>query len=682
MTSRAGCAAGAALILVLAAAVAFAQPRVGPDAAVGTEEERLASTMTFESTGVLRLGEGFTASVRIEWSGTAGFMARTNYRTSTPQQLLAAGTAEAARAAFYNFTASAVRPEIPEGGLPTAIEYDIREAMAFGNGGRTLSFYVPMLRAFRRIPPTTSRTAATPEMLKALPEAVRKVAEAAPPPGVLPVFDLGRLTLRATYEIPEGARATAPPGRRVETDFADFTSSYSVEGRRIRAERTLIVKTLVVSLDREPDLASFFKEVEADRVQTFRIEFLPSNRSEADRLSEEGTAAIDRKALPEAIEILQRATQSDPDHRFAWCNLGSAHLGLRNGPQAVQALERALAVNPGDPFVRSNLGQAYELVGRLEDAEKTLKEQVDLVPHSAWALQTIAGFYARQGRFAESVPYGERAADAAPDHDGTPLSLGHSYLAIGRVDEAVRAFLRGTRASRNGKTLNEAAWTLAERGVGLDAAGTLIDAALDKVVASTTPASLAAQLPAIEATEQIGAMWDTAGWIRFKQGDAAGAVPWLDAAWQITNRAEVAEHLGDALARLERTEEAAIAYTWASDSANPTTGAIAKHTASTGQRVAEIRRIAAERFNATQRLSFAGAATGSGEVLVVYDRAGRPLTVQALGPAVPPAAVEALRSQTIPVTAPPDGRPYRLARKATLSCADGSCTLIWSTSPR
>ena len=106
------------------------------------------------------------------------------------------------------------------------------------------------------------------------------------------------------------------------------------------------------------------------------------------------------------------------------------------------------------------------------------------------------------------------------------------------------------------------------------------------------------------------------------------------------------------------------------------------HTATANVRLAEIRRVAAERFNATQRLSFAGTATGSGEVLVLYDSAGRPLAIQALEPSVPPAAIEALRSQTIPLTAPPDGRPYRLARKGTLSCAGGSCALIWSTPPR
>ena len=316
----------------------------------------------------------------------------------------------------------------------------------------------------------------------------------------MPVFDVGRYTARAVYEIPEGVWTTAPESRRVETDFADFTSRYSVQGRQLRAERTVVVKKLTLPLDREPELAAFYQAVESDRRQTFRLEFTvnPSERTEADRLNEQGIAAIDRKALTEAIDILSRATELAPQHRHAWCNLGTAYLALRDGPRSVQALERALTISENDPFIRINLGQAYELAGRFDDADRALKAQVERSPRSAWTLQTIAGFYARRGRFADSVVSGERAADAAPDFDGTPLSLGHSYLALNRVDDAVKAFQRGLRASRNGATLNEAAWTLAERGVALDAAQGMIDAALDKIVASTTPTSMATQMPPLE----------------------------------------------------------------------------------------------------------------------------------------------------------------------------------------
>ena len=85
------------------------------------------------------------------------------------------GRSEAARAAFYNFAASAVRPQFsPDGGLPIGIGSDLREAMAFGNGGRTFSFYVPMLRVFRRIPPTTRPVIVPPST----PAEMRRVLEA------------------------------------------------------------------------------------------------------------------------------------------------------------------------------------------------------------------------------------------------------------------------------------------------------------------------------------------------------------------------------------------------------------------------------------------------------------------------------------------------------------------------
>jgi hypothetical protein len=209
----------------------------------------------------------------------------------------------------------------------------------------------------------------------------------------------------------------------------------------------------------------------------------------------------------------------------------------------------------------------------------------------------------------------------------------------------------------------------------------MIHAALDKIVARA-PMAMPRPMPPLEATSRIAAMWDTAGWVFFKRGDAAQAVPWLESSWHLTYMGEVAEHLGDAFAKAGRTDDAAIAYAWAVDADQPAPAAQAKLSAIAGERLEAIRRTARERLEASRTLSFASPASEAGEVLVVYEVRGRPVIVEAAPPTTLGAdAIQALRSLTIPVMSP-DQRPYRLARRGKLACADGRCTLTWLTPRR
>jgi hypothetical protein len=82
-------------------------------------------------------------------------------------------------------------------------------------------------------------------------------------------------------------------------------------------------------------------------------------------------------------------------------------------------------------------------------------------------------------------------------------------------------------------------------------------------------------------------------------------------------------------------------------------------------------------------MSFSGPASATGEVVVVYEMSGRPVSVEPTPSATPGAdVIQAVRSLTVPVTAPPDKRAYRLARTGKVACADSRCTLTWLTPAR
>jgi Flp pilus assembly protein TadD len=52
------------------------------------------------------------------------------------------------------------------------------------------------------------------------------------------------------------------------------------------------------------------------------------------------------------------------------------------------------------------------------------------------------------------------------------------------------------------------------------------------------------------------AVLDSMGWVRFRRGDAAGAVPPLERAYDISHDADIASHWGEALWAAGRHEDA------------------------------------------------------------------------------------------------------------------------------
>ena len=99
----------------------------------------------------------------------------------------------------------------------------------------------------------------------------------------------------------------------------------------------------------------------------------------------------------------------------------------------------------------------------------------------------------------------------------------------GRTREALRAFEALLRERPDDSSvLNALGYTLADRNRDLARAERLIRRALQ-------------QRP------DNAAFVDSLGWVRFRRGDAAGALPFLERAWRLSREAEIAAHWGEVL---------------------------------------------------------------------------------------------------------------------------------------
>lgn len=123
----------------------------------------------------------------------------------------------------------------------------------------------------------------------------------------------------------------------------------------------------------------------------------------------------------------------------------------------------------------------------------------------------------------------DRASERFPQHPQLIYQRAVLLDSHGRTNESIKLFeqLLEMRPG-DGNVQNALGYTLADRKRQLPRAETLIRAAL-------------VQRP------DSAAFIDSLGWVRFRRGDKAGALPLLERAWSLSREAEIGAHLGEVL---------------------------------------------------------------------------------------------------------------------------------------
>lgn len=350
--------------------------------------------------------------------------------------------------------------------------------------------------------------------------------------------------------LPPDFRVTVPTGTAISRDYAEFKSSYRFENGELLAERVVNFKMRELPSPREPDYLAFAHAVQADAAQSLLLANpaggkaeIPANAT-ADDLVDAGTAALNAGNAKAAILLLQRATQLRSDHRSAWNELGLAYLQLRKPADAVAAFQKQAEVNPSDNRVRDYLGAAFEELHRDDDAAVAFQKQATLQPLDAVAHAQLGSILLRQDRYSDAVPELEKATILSPDNAELEILLGQAYLNVGDKSKGLASLHKAIQISSSAQILNEAAYTLAQQGTDLEQAQQYAEVAVHRSAEALDKADLAHLTVADFAqTANIGAYWDTLGWVHYKQGDIASAERYVHAAWLLTENGEVGDHL-------------------------------------------------------------------------------------------------------------------------------------------
>jgi tetratricopeptide (TPR) repeat protein len=157
-----------------------------------------------------------------------------------------------------------------------------------------------------------------------------------------------------------------------------------------------------------------------------------------------------------------------------------------------------------------------------EAAQKERSEALDVEFAKAALLED-------SGKPSEAIALLQLALERFPDHPGLRYQIALVQDKAGMTRESVRNFenLLKDRPD-DASLLNALGYSLADRNQKLPRAESLIRKAL-------------------ESSPDNPAFLDSLGWVRFRRGDAAGALPYMERAYRIFPDAEIASHWGEIL---------------------------------------------------------------------------------------------------------------------------------------
>jgi Tfp pilus assembly protein PilF len=142
-----------------------------------------------------------------------------------------------------------------------------------------------------------------------------------------------------------------------------------------------------------------------------------------------GLIYYSRERFDEAIGHYEKAIELKPDFGPAINSLGNAYAGKKDWDKAIFYYNKVIGdiLYATPHFTFAGLGNAYYYKGDLERSEKYYLEALQIKPEFVNALQGLAQTYIAMGRIPEAVEKMEKAVRKAPDSPALHFQLAKAY---------------------------------------------------------------------------------------------------------------------------------------------------------------------------------------------------------------------------------------------------------------
>jgi tetratricopeptide (TPR) repeat protein len=198
---------------------------------------------------------------------------------------------------------------------------------------------------------------------------------------------------------------------------------------------------------------------------------------------------------------------------------------------------------------------------RPDDAIKVWQDLLKFVPDDRDAIANLGRLLYQQKRYSEAEPVIESEVKSNPASIEPLSRLGMVYLRTGELDKGYATMQEVLKLDSGPGSLNNVAFELADTNAKLpEALGYAEKAVREQEETSQTLKLAQLTMEDLRGTQQIGSYWDTLGWAHFRLGHLDQAEKYIRASWLLSQRPDVADHLGQVYEQQHNRETAIHMY--------------------------------------------------------------------------------------------------------------------------
>ena len=200
--------------------------------------------------------------------------------------------------------------------------------------------------------------------------------------------------------------------------------------RRVARLATLFLLTLIVPIN----LAAQSKAAQPQQ-----------SGDSAAALVQQGQDFIRTRQFNDAIEVLRKAIQVQPNLAVAHVQLGIALLGANQRDEAMSEVKRAIELDPNDARAYVAQGNIDSSMRRYDEAIAAYKQAVNLDSNYLNAYMNLGMAYGTTQRFADSAEAFQQALRLDPNNASALNGLGIAQFRTGQREEGIQSVKQAIR---------------------------------------------------------------------------------------------------------------------------------------------------------------------------------------------------------------------------------------------
>ncbi|MFY9939147.1 MAG: DUF3857 domain-containing protein [Silvibacterium sp.] len=359
-------------------------------------------------------------------------------------------------------------------------------------------------------------------------------------------------THHSVIELPSTYAAVLPRLVKYTTPFAVYQADYKLEGNKLITDRKLEIVERELPIEKTSEYRKFTKNVTDDEGQFIQLAAPGSvsidtsaGNPEAAQYLQAAYVDITRHDFKAAHSDLHSAEQLNPKERGLWAENGYLDTLENRMDDSVTDFRKEIQYHPENAGAYQALAGLQVRMKRIDDAVQTLRDLLKLIPDNTNAEIQLGSLLILQKKYEAACTLLEAAMKQAPDNKNLAAQAGRAEFLAGKRDAGTATLVDSMKGSDDPDTLNNAAYELADSNADLPTAEANSKKAMETLEKQTAQITLGnLTKDDLQHVNLLTAVWDTMGWVYFREGNLPQAENYVGSAWKVTQHSEVGDHLG------------------------------------------------------------------------------------------------------------------------------------------